>query len=132
MKSLCKDIGYVVLVLGAIGSVFLAKESGVDIEYSYSFDITYERNWLSTIVYFLIGLASTGIFATIFFALSTILEKLETLEYRIPATDTNSLTGMSDSLREQRMVDNGGWKCNQCGRINDNTTGSCACGASKY
>lgn len=32
---------------------------------------------------------------------------------------------------EKKMLSNGGWKCNKCGRVNPSYTGSCGCGMSK-
>lgn len=32
---------------------------------------------------------------------------------------------------EKKILENGGWKCSKCGRINANYTGSCACGMTK-
>lgn len=131
MKEICKKIAIVVLVLGVIGSFALAAQLGKGYEYGF-YDIQEERDWFMTIVYFISGVVSTGIFSVIFFALAEILEKLESLEYNSkPAARLNTTGFENDMKREEYMVNNGGWKCSRCGRINDMTVGSCACGALK-
>lgn len=96
------------------------------------YDIKSERDWFMTIIYFVAGIVTTGIFSAIFFALAEILEKLESLEYNSKPMARLNTTGFeNDRKREEYMVNNGGWKCSRCGRINDMTVGSCACGALK-
>lgn len=133
MKNICKNIGYAVLVLGTIGSIYLANKLGVSLTgliYSH-----YERDWGQTIVIFLTGFASSGITSVIFLALSEILEKLEFVTYN---TTPNNEPSLFEQISEEntkklheKMLAEGGWKCAHCGRVNHQTVGSCACGAVK-
>ena len=37
-----------------------------------------------------------------------------------------------DNAREERILSEGGWKCPNCGTLNQNYVTSCGCGMSKY
>lgn len=37
----------------------------------------------------------------------------------------------NEETQEKKIISDGGWKCNKCGRVNPNYTGTCACGVSK-
>ena len=57
-----------------------------------------------------------------------ILEKLEDLGYKMGEI-RKTVNEMRDSNSE---IPEDKWKCSKCGRLNENYTGSCACGASRY
>ena len=66
MKSKYKDIinvmAVVVLVLGIIGTIMIAYTYGVDVSVSsYSYRTYTERNWTTTIVYFIAGSFVTAV-----------------------------------------------------------------------
>lgn len=128
MKNLCEKLGVLVAVLGIIGSVILAVFAGrVPDAASYSFDITYERDWGLTIAYLISGLIGTGIMSVIFLALSEVLERLENLELRF----SNMASSIRTIGKKKGEPGDDEWKCPKCGRINANYTGTCACGERK-
>ena len=73
MKDICRKIGISLIVIGIISSFIWAMVAGKPAIYDY------ERRWILTITYLVVGLFSTLILSTIFFVLSEILEKLENL-----------------------------------------------------
>ncbi len=58
-----------------------------------------------------------------FIALIVALTKPDANQYAVPAAP-------EESGIDQKMLNNGGWKC-LCGRVNPSYTGTCACGKSK-
>lgn len=121
MKDICRKIGISLIVIGIISSFIWARVAGKPAIYDY------ERRWILTITYLVVGLFSTLILSTIFFVLSEILEKLENLEYLAiennKSIKTLSKTNASPDLNE--------WKCKKCSKINPKYTGTCSCGESR-
>ncbi len=68
MLKKCQILGFLVLVLGIIGSFYVAYEFGNVVDFEYSGRVFYERDWNLTCAYF-----ATGCFSSIL--LWTILEK---------------------------------------------------------
>lgn len=125
MKQVCKYLGYSTIVLGIIGSFILAKNLGVEISLS-----TYakaDRNWLSTIIYFVFGLFCTAVSSSILLGISEILKRLETI--RVQETSSGSLLkGIQTVVMSEQPTPKGYWKCPNCGRNNPSYTGTCGCG----
>ncbi len=74
MKEMCRTMGTVVLVLGIIASIALAWKNGVTITDIYYSGVVEERNFFLTVIWFLCGIVTTAITATILHALGEILE----------------------------------------------------------
>lgn len=124
MKQICKYLGFITLVLGVIGSIALANKFGVETSFSSllsDFEIT--RNWLTTIIYFLSGLLSTGILSSILFGIAEILERIESIEYSSnnASNHQESFTDSPDSY----------WVCPNCAKHNPLYTGTCGCGCKR-
>lgn len=129
MKNICNTMGYISLIGGAIGSIVLAIDNGKVAEISY-YGVDYERSIPMTIAWLIAGALCTAMTCIVFFALSDILEKLETLEYY--RTQSNSAVGlMSDEQLNKKILSEDGWTCKKCGRVNYSYTGTCVCGCSK-
>lgn len=129
MKLVCKYLGYCVIVLGGLGSIFIAKNLGVTIEESYQ-GIELTRSWPLTIIYFFAGILSVSICASILLGISEILEYLEAVkevrtEGPVQAEDPLS------RLEAERPAENTFWKCPGCGKNNPPYTGTCSCGQAK-
>lgn len=46
-------------------------------------------------------------------------------------TQNSMLSEASSEASNKKTIAQGGWKCNNCGRVNQSYTGTCACGTSK-
>lgn len=44
------------------------------------------------------------------------------------STENSALSAYAKEISERRILDDGGWKCERCGRINASYSTSCACG----
>lgn len=129
MRDWCTKLGIAVAVLGTIGSIAVAYTYGQDVKFSGSY-IQIEhtvRDWPLTIALFLTSMFSVVVLTTILLAISTILEKLENLEYsKINA----SVSETHHSLFDTPSENDGSWVC-ECGKRNPSYTGTCSCGRSK-
>lgn len=129
MKLVCKYLGYCVIVLGILGSIFLAKNFGVTIEESYR-GIELTRSWPLTIIYFIAGLLSVSICASILLGISEILEYLESVkEVRTegPIQEEDPIS----RLESEQLAESTFWKCSECGKSNPPYTGTCSCGQAR-
>lgn len=112
-SSICKVIGWIILVFGFIGSIYYAVKNG--------------PNLTLTLVYFIAGAFGTLVESIIFLSISKILETVKGLE--------NSISEIKDHLysnsKFDRVPTENEWKCQGCGRINSIHTGTCACGNEK-
>ena len=129
MKTVCNRLGYILLIGGAIGTFLLAKFNGRVVDITTSYAVYYKRDMGLTIYWIVVGVISTVLSSVIFFALAEILETLETLEYY--AAQASTPTRLASENEKQRILNDGGWTCKKCGRVNSNVTGTCACGGSK-
>lgn len=114
MKNTCNGLAVIVGLLGFIGSIWLAFNLG--------------GNWFKAILCFILGCLLTAMVTVIFMGIAEILEKLEDLGYKMGEI-RKTVNEMRDSNSE---IPEDKWKCSKCGRLNENYTGSCACGASRY
>ncbi len=132
MKEMCRTLGTIVLVLGIIGSIALAWNNGVTVTYNSYLGRTLEdRNLLLTIVWFVGGIITTGISATILHALGEILEVQESIAWKVSSME-NKVSSVNRKDREtDEITYKGSWKCSKCGRVNAKYTGTCACGQDK-
>lgn len=145
MKSICKSLGVLIIVFGVLGSIVMAMVSGITaVEYRYGVEL--ERSWLLTILYFLLGLFITFTFAVIFFSVSEILERLETMgagnisdeiqsEESTIQNENGESTMQNDLLSKltaSQPIENTFWKCPRCGKSNPLNSETCSCGEPKY
>lgn len=114
MKNTCNVLAFIVGLLGLVGSIWLAFNRG--------------GNWFNASLWFILGCLSTTLVTVIFMGIAEILEKLENLGYKMGEI-SKTVNEIKDSSSED-IEDK--WKCPKCGRLNENYTGSCACGASRY
>ena len=112
VKSVCRLLAYVYLCLGTIGSIALAYTLGNKIDVSYSGRTYYERDWGITWGVFLGSLLSVFIICAILFALASIIESFEGIEYKL-----YSLELKVDSL-EEKMIKEIAIQ----GKVNDETS----------
>lgn len=83
MSKVCRVIGYIVLVLGLIGSFWLANTFG------YSYDYRYRRDWNLTMIYFMVGCFSTAMMGTIFLGMATIIDKIDEVKGLLNGDEEN-------------------------------------------
>lgn len=129
MRDWCTKLGIAVAIWGTIGSIALAFTYGQKVELSGTY-IQIEhatRDWPLTIALFLTSMFSVVVLTTILLAISTILEKLENLEYsKVDSTTPENHHSLFDIPSES----DGYWVC-ECGKQNPSYTGTCSCGRSK-
>ena len=112
IKNVCKNTASLNLFLGIIGSIYLAYRFGVTLQGTY---YTYlERDWLSTILIFVLGVGASLAFSIPLFALAEIIDKEDTLlskiENNIPslsASPESTLDAQPDSSPKKQ--DNTFW-----------------------
>ncbi|WP_312441524.1 hypothetical protein [Lacrimispora sp.] len=158
MKTLCKTLAYVELVLGTIGSIILTYTLGTKLDYH---TLKFERDGAATFAIFVSAMLSVIILWAILCAFSKILENqeiiFELLESRDETKPTN-ITPICTPLPEpaktlpvrpqvqpqtvrQEPIDTkindenwkvyDAWKCPNCKRINDGSAVTCVCGTNK-
>lgn len=130
MRDWCTKLGIAVAILGTIGSIAIAYTYGQEIKFSGSY-IQIEhtvRDWPLTIIFFCISMFSVVVLTTILLAISTILEKLEKLEYS--EVNASATFEAHRSLFDIPSENDGSWVC-ECGKRNPSYTGTCSCGRSK-
>lgn len=122
LKNVCKLVSKVILVLGIIGSFFLAYSSGLIVDISSrssSYDL--ERNWLLTILIFIFSCFGTFASFLLFHSLGEILDYLDILH-----------TNMKEAIPEAPEADDPAmWVCESCGRKNKPYVGTCSCGQNR-
>ncbi|RKJ49726.1 hypothetical protein D7Y05_08505 [bacterium 1XD42-54] len=79
MLKKCQILGFLVLVLGIIGSFYVAYEFGNVVDFEYSGRVFYERDWNLTCAYFATGCFSSILLWTIFSGMAEIIEKLDNI-----------------------------------------------------
>ena len=125
MKKICKTLGTISFVVGAIGSIVLAVTAGVTLSISRHGNLDKVRNWPLTIIYFIACLLCTAIFSFILLGISEVLERLET----ITKVQNTLVQNTTPDTKDESPQDY--WKCPQCGKNNPPYTGTCSCGNSK-
>lgn len=159
MKSLCKTLAYVELILGIIGSIVLANTFGVKVNYKLS---ELERDGVMTFAIFLASALCVVTLWAILCAISEILENQEKLlmlsdKNNNPKLDTaatvpicgspaapdlnhspsqqetllNKIQLTSNNVHNTDWNNYSVWKCPNCKRTNDSTASICMCGTSR-
>ena len=101
------------------------------------------------IAYFVVGLISCIIFGCITRAINTnkgyeggfawgfwlgvigiivVACRADNRHYYDESEENSALSAYAKEVSERRIMDDGGWKCSRCGRINASYSTSCACG----
>lgn len=101
-------LGVIIIILGLILSIY--------------------STFISGFLGLLIGLFTTFVSASIYFTLSSVLSRLDALEGNNYIANHSS---KSMDIIPKTEPDETEWKCPDCGRINKNYTGLCACGKEK-
>ena len=125
MKQICKTLGMISLVAGVIGSFVLAYAGGATLSISRYGTLENERNWLLTIIYFLVGLVCISAVSAILLGISEILERLESIDQVQDVLVQNTQSDVEDKVPQNY------WKCPNCGKANPPYTGTCGCGQLK-
>ncbi len=126
MKSICKGLGYGIIGLGSLASIFMAYSMGRTMVEGY-WRTELVRNWPLTILYFFVGLFVTAVWAAILLGIAEIIESLETVKVEKSPESENVLSG----LPAEQFAAGTYWKCPHCGRNNPSYTGTCGCGQTK-
>lgn len=132
MKTACRALGTVILIMGFIGSIGLAWSNGIVVRNSI-YSIKEERSAFLTFLWFVVGMVVTAAGSIILFALGEILEAQESILYRVSWMESpSSLEKEStDSQNKEPLKGDGSWRCVNCGRVNAGHTGTCGCGQSR-
>ena len=133
MKSICKGLGYGIIGFGSLASIFMAYSMGTTItEGRWGMEIV--RSWPLTILYFLVGLFVTAVWAAILLGIAEIIEYLEAVKEVRTEVPVGQISDSEDALSrlaaEQPAAETF-WKCPACGKNNPPYTGTCSCGQSK-
>lgn len=120
--DLCKKLAVVILVLGAIGSIFIAIEDGVNIEAFASIKPFVQRDWALTIAIIIGGFFSTFLVSVLFYCVGEALEYLMVIHSNMEA-----LMQEEEDVEDESQF----WVCAKCGKKNKDYTGTCSCGAEK-
>ncbi len=135
MKSQCKIIAIVELILGVIGSFILAKGTGFNV-YSGG------RNWTTTIFTFLIGVVVSYVFFVVLYSISEIIDNQEYIMKQLekedvqasPASASKPASNSSVSLMSgaKSAEPDEGWICPKCGTMNPVSSTACKCGKRRF
>lgn len=131
MKKMCTDLGRFVLILGIIGSIILAWNNGITVDYdSYHRVVEERRSLLLVIMWFAFGMFLTVIQSVVLNALGEILENQEYIIRKI-SESSSKVESLDKNKEKDEIKYNNSWKCPECGRLNASYIGTCACGKTK-
>ncbi len=125
MKQICKTLGMITLVAGAIGSFVFAYVAGATLSLSRYGNLERVRNWPLTIICFLASLFCVASSSAILLGIAEVLEYLESIDQGQDDLIQNTKPDTEDELPKNF------WKCPSCGKNNPPYTGTCSCGQSK-
>ena len=76
--------------------------------------------------------AATAIMCVVNAVGAMVLSALETQSYKAAKASAQSApSALEEEARVRKVISEGGWKCPQCGALNQNYVSSCGCGMSK-
>ena len=125
MKQICKTLGTITLVIGAIGSLSLAYIAGAPLSISRFGDLERVRNWPLSIICFLACFFCVAVLSAILHGIAEVLEYLESIDQV-----QDDLIQSTKPDTEEELPKNY-WKCPTCRKNNPPYTGTCSCGQSK-
>ena len=132
IKSICKALGIITLVLGIIGTIVLAIKFGTTEKLVATYDTVSSKTKFDIGTFLIIllgGLLSTAITSSILFGLSKILESMESLEYKINNIKQDIANEKTSLVSEKNsVVSTSGWECPNCGTLNPSYVSTCRCG----
>ncbi|MGN0318084.1 MAG: hypothetical protein ACI4E1_09165 [Lachnospira sp.] len=123
----CKSTAISIIIIGSIAVIILAvdKAKGMDY-YESEFDIKVFFTWL------ILGAVFIDFFSSILFAMAELLENVAKISYAQAASNANSgLNNASIAYQKDSILNNGGWKCDKCGRVNASYISTCVCGEAR-
>ena len=82
------------------------------------------QNFLAGLLYLIVGIVATLFYAGFLFLFLDMADDIEYIKRKLIETDHKY------SKDDPKNVKNG-WVCEECGRVNQNYTGTCACGKTK-
>lgn len=80
MSEKCRWLGYITIVLGVMGSIFLAYQFGNVVDFEYASHVYYARNWGLTCLYFCTGCFSSVLLGTIFIGMAEIMDSISDIK----------------------------------------------------
>lgn len=158
MKNLCKTLACIELVIGTIGSIFLACTFGIRLDYH---SLSLERDGAATFAIFISAMLCVITLWVILYAISELLENQEKIlqlmekkqnseskslkpicspppKSSVPATSRTSVPNSNaENGQSNNEVDDeswkvyAAWKCPNCKRINDGHVETCSCGIAR-
>lgn len=119
MGKACKTLSVIYGILGTISAFVVAFYYGRVAEVS-RYETTYTRNWVLTISLFLGIMLSVIIVCVALSTLGDVWLKVNGLSYYRATQESDT-----------HILQNGGWKCPDCGTVNMSYNSTCKCGRSK-
>lgn len=123
MSKWFERFGVAAAIFGFISSIIMAYVYGVTVSVYTTRSFT-ERNWLLTIITFLVFMFISVLVSSIFFGIAGVLNNQET----ILSMCRKNNDAMAALLNPKEVT---GWKCSKCGKVNADYIGTCGCGQIK-
>lgn len=133
----CKILAKIYGVIGTIGSIVLANIYGKEAEANSYFErVEYQRNWMLTIAIFVGVLLVVSMICITLYTIGAIYDAVNSSAFQKGGVDRyEKLEEGTSVIAEQdevnRIIENGGWRCSDCGKINQSYITTCMCGKSK-
>lgn len=118
MEQFCKTLGYIIYILGTIGSFMVAKSVG---------DIIRGNSFILIALVFISFEFAVVVQGTMMVCLGEILSYVQSLKVYTEVAVENS-----NGRQDEKLLTKGGWKCSKCGKVNPQYTGTCSCGEARY
>lgn len=133
----CKILAKIYGVIGAIGSIVLANIYGKESEVNYYFErVEYQQNWELTIAIFVGVLLVVSMICIALYTIGAIYDAVNSSAFQKGGVARYEKLGEGTSvIAEQdevnKIIENDGWRCSDCGKINQSYITTCMCGKSK-
>lgn len=123
----CRGAAISIILGGSIAVIMLAVDKAKVVDYYESeFDTKIFFTWL------LLGAVFIDFFSVMLFAMAELLENVAKISYAQAASNANSgLNNASKAYQKDAILNNGGWKCDKCGRVNASYISTCVCGEAR-
>lgn len=121
LSKLCKGIGWTIVVLCIIATLAIAVQV-----------TKISDNLGAFFIALFIGAIITLLLPLMLFVVGEILARLANIEYNLYAIANRTYANSAKDEAREKLLDNGGWRCNQCGKINQGYIGTCVCGNAKH